>query len=259
MKQALSPIISNTEVLRGAHLIWLECPDIASEAKAGQYLMVRCGEGTLLRRPLSLHRIDRKDGRIALLFNSVGKGTKWLAEQKEGDTLDIMGPLGNGFALPNKGEGILLIAGGMGIAPICCLGEEARRQDILPDSMLYGSASDFLSEEERKLIFPKTLIPSECLIRITEDGTLSQQGRVTDIIKHHLKETTKHIFACGPLPMYRTMSQMQELKGKSVQVSLELRMGCGVGVCYGCTVHTRHGLKQVCKDGPVFDLNDITN
>ena len=97
----------------------------------------------------------------------------------------------------------------------------------------------------------------KCLIRITEDGLREQKGRVTDLLKHHVKETTSHIFACGPLPMYKTMAQIPELRNKSVQVSLEMIMACGLGVCYGCTVKTRQGLKQVCEDGPVFDLADI--
>ena len=259
MKIAGVRIIEKAEFQAGMIRIWLEAPEIAEAARPGQFVMVRCGEDTLLRRPLSLHRIDRDNGRIALLFNPIGKGTKWLAEQTDGDTLDIMGPLGNGFTLPNKGEGILLVAGGMGIAPICCLGEEARRQNILPDSMLYGSATIQGLFPETEIVFPNTLIPGSCLIRITEDDSSGQKGRVTDIIKHHIKETTGHIYACGPVGMYQAMAQMPELKNKHVQVSLEIMMGCGMGVCYGCTIRTKSGLKQVCQDGPVFDLSELDN
>jgi dihydroorotate dehydrogenase electron transfer subunit len=104
---------------------------------------------------------------------------------------------------------------------------------------------------------PNHLIPSavECFTT-TDDGTTSKKGYVTDLLPEYI-DRADQIFACGPSPMYRAMAKMPELKGKSVQISLEVRMGCGFGLCYGCTVKTKAGLKQVCKDGPVFELGEI--
>ena len=116
MKQTLSSIISSNEVMPGTYLVWLESPDIADAARPGQFVMVRCGEDTLLRRPLSVHRVD--GDRLALLFKIVGRGTLWLSQQQVGDNLDIFGPLGNGFRTDSDSKNMLLVAGGIGIAPL---------------------------------------------------------------------------------------------------------------------------------------------
>ncbi len=264
MKQVVAPVISNSEVMPGVYLIWLESPQIASLAQPGQFVMVRCGEGTLLRRPLSVHQVD--GGKTALLFAIVGKGTNWLSQRQIGDTVDIFGPLGNGFTLPNTPQEILLVAGGIGIASLRFLAEEANRQG--------NRVTLFMGVPRRSKLLP---LPSEGplghelfaafhnVFRVTEDGSEGYKGMVTDLLVDrldkvdrlvHIKDITQ-VFACGPLPMYKTMARLPFLNNKSVQVSLEVRMGCGHGVCYGCTVKTKNGLKQVCQDGPVFNLEDI--
>ena len=111
-------IIASQEITSWAHLLWLEAPEITAAARPGQFVMVGCGPDTTLRRPFSLHRVDRENGRIAVLFNIVGQGTQWLAAQEEGTVLDVLGPLGNGFTLPGKGVKTLVIGGGIGIAPL---------------------------------------------------------------------------------------------------------------------------------------------
>ena len=247
MKQALATVITNSEVMPGTYLIWLESPQIAAEAKPGQFVMVSCGEDTLLRRPLSVHQVD--GGKIALLFAIVGKGTRWLSQRQIGDTIDIFGPLGNGFAISPESKNLLLVAGGIGIAPIRFLADAANKQSK-NITLLMGAqqAVQHLSTE---------LLPSPMkLVISTDDGSMGNKGPSTLSIPHEANRADQ-VFACGPVAMYRTMAQMPELKGKPVQVSLEVVMGCGHGVCYGCTIRTKKGLKQVCKDGPVFDLDDI--
>ncbi len=246
MKQDFAPIISNTEVMPGVYLIWLESPQIASEAKPGQFVMVRCGEETLLRRPLSVHRVD--GGKIALLFAIVGKGTEWLSQRQTGDKLDIFGPLGNGFSIHSASKNLLLVAGGNGIAPLYFLAQEAERRDCSV-TLLYGTA------DKKRYSIPLQIE----LVAATEDGTVGRKGMITDFLPD-FADRADQIFACGPIEMYRDMAlRKKELKleGKQVQISLEVRMGCGLGVCYGCTVKTKEGLKQVCKDGPIFDLDAI--
>ncbi len=249
MKQVLARVISNIEVMPEVYLVWLESPQIASMAKPGQFVMVGCGEDTLLPRPLSIHQSS--NGKFAILFNVVGKGTFWLSQRKGGETVAIFGPLGNGFSIHSASHNLLLVAGGMGIAPLYFLADEALKKGYSV-TLLYGTAVSYR--------YPEELLPSGIkVVAATEDGTVGHHGLVTDLLPD-FTDWADQIFACGPVPMYRDMAlKKKELKleGKPVQVSLEVIMGCGWGVCYGCTVKTRSGLKQVCKDGPVFDLADI--
>ncbi|MFC1983693.1 dihydroorotate dehydrogenase electron transfer subunit [Chloroflexota bacterium] len=248
MKQITASVVSNHEVMPGVYLIWLESPQIASAARPGQFIMVRCGEETLLRRPLSIHQLA--DGfKLALLFNVVGKGTHWLAKYQAGDNIDLLGPLGNSYSIHPESNKLLLLAGGIGIAPLYSLAQEASRNGYSV-KLLYGGST-------ATQLYPNHLLPSGIeLTLVTEDGTAGKKGVVTDLLLD-FAGWADQIFACGPISMYKTMAQIPELKEKPVQVSLEVRMGCGRGICYGCTVKTKQGLKQVCQDGPVFNLDDI--
>jgi dihydroorotate dehydrogenase electron transfer subunit len=243
LRQEIAPITANTELMPGVHLIWLEAPYIASQAQPGQFVMVHCGEDTLLRRPFSLHQLE--GNKLALLFKVVGKGTHWLSRRQPGYRLDLLGPLGNGYNIYSGSKSLLLVAGGIGIAPLRFLADEAVKRG-LSVTLLYGTA------DNKRLSIPQHLK----LVSATEDGTVGHRGMITDILPDYINRADQ-VFACGPLPMYQTISRMPQLRHKPVQISLEVRMGCGLGVCYGCTVKTKSGLKQVCKDGPVFNLNDI--
>lgn len=214
--------------------------------------MVRCGDGydPLLRRPFSIHQTGN-GGKLALLFKVVGKGTTWLSHRREGDYMDLFGPLGKGFSLPSSSANLLLVAGGVGIAPLLFLAQKAIAQQHQV-TLLVGASS-------RAQLYPKSLLPPAIeAIMATEDGSEGQRGMVTELVADFIP-WADYIFACGPLSMYQTMAAERKLRNKPVQVSLERRMGCGIGVCYGCTMNTRQGSKQVCKDGPVFELEDITN
>ena len=246
---ASAPITSHTELMPGVYLLWLESPQIASSALPGQFVMVYCGEDTLLRRPLSIHQVDKT--KLALLFSVVGRGTRWLSRRKSGDKIDLFGPLGNGFSVLPTSRNLLLAAGGIGIAPLAFLAQEAVKQG--------HSVKLLLGAPTASQLYPHHLLPPEIeLITATEDGTAGEKGMLTDILPD-LTGWADQVFACGPMPMYKAMAVQSQklLKAKPVQISLEMRMGCGLGVCYGCTVKTKNGLKQVCKDGPVFDLEDI--
>ena len=258
MKQMFSSIVSNHEVMPGVYLTWLKSPHMASTAQPGQFVMVRCGEDFVLRRPLSIHQLDGED-KFALLFTVGGKGTYWLSQRQAGETIDLVGPLGNSYAIQSHSHNLLLVAGGMGIAPLRFLADAAANQGI-PVTLLYGASSSMQ-------LLPTAKSPHELLtkgvspfnintVKVTDDGSEGFRGLATDLIVNHI-DWADQLFACGPLPMYKTMAQMTELKDKPVQISLEVRMACGLGVCYGCTVKTNNGLKQVCRDGPVFKLDDI--
>ncbi len=259
MNQVVAPVVTNYELVPGfprteartilkSQLIWLRCPEIAREAKPGQFVMVRCGECTL-PRPFSVHQVKGDD--IALFYAvwGGGKGTGWLSQRLAGDTVELFGPLGNSFSIHPASRNLLLLAGGIVIAPLYLLAQEALKTGRSV-TLLYGTAN--------KNRYPPHLLPPGLeLVDITEDGSVGSKGRVTDHLPR-FRRRADQIFACGPIPMYRDMvAKYPQLEHKPAQVSLELVMGCGRGVCYGCTIKTKSGLKQVCQDGPVFDLDEV--
>jgi len=261
LKQTLALTITSNEGMPGVYLIWLEAPQIVSEVKAGQFAMVRCGEDALLSRPLSVHQID--GNKLALLVNVVGKGTEWLSQRKQGDIVELFGPLGNGFSIKSTSHNVLLVAGGIGIAPLRFLADEAVKQGRTV-TLLMGAASTVhllpepIDSAGRGLPTGGVLPWGITILKSTDDGSEGYKGLVTQLLlEKQLIDGADQVFACGPLPMYQTMAQMPELKEKLVQISLEIMMGCGRGLCYGCTIKTRQGQKKVCQDGPVFDLQDV--
>lgn len=251
MNQVVAEVLRNDEVMGhytprnilNSRVIQLKCPEIVRETQPGQFVMVRCGEETVLRRPLSIHQVE--GDRITLLYAVIGQGTQWLATCQPGDKIDIFGPLGNGFRVYPDSRNLLLVAGGMGIAPLMFLVERevTEGRDVI---LLYGTAN----KDRYQIPLGVTVMAT------TEDGSVGYKGMVTDLIPQYL-DIADQVFACGPLSMLKNIANMPELKEKPVQVSLEMRMGCGMGTCYACTIRTRQGLKQVCKDGPVFIVNDL--
>ena len=292
MKQSLCTITSNVEIMPGVNLMWLEASDIAATAQPGQFVTVRCGN-LILRRPFSIHQVvsyeqEAKQSRVALLFKVAGKGTLWLSQRQKGDKIDVLGPLGKGFSIPSviarhevprQSRNLLLVAGGIGVAPLVFLLQRASRQHSV--TLIYGASTarelyPFLSlpltlnpsplkgeGEKRGKLLP---LPSEVqFVPVTEDGSVGRKGLVSEILSDFL-DWADQIYACGPLGMYKAMSEhlyplslatSKKRSNLKCQVSLEVRMGCGMGACYGCSINTKKGLKKVCRDGPVFQLDDI--
>jgi len=249
MKQHSAPVTAAGEFMPGSYIIWLSSPEIARGARPGQFVMVRCGDDTILRRPLSIHRRD--GDKLALLFTVVGKGTDWLARRQPGDTIDLFGPLGNGFEVNPASTNLLLVAGGIGMAPLYFLANEAAEQK--------KQITLLLGAQTKSRLYPAYLLPPGItVVNSTEDGTAGHKGMVNELLPRYAAEADQ-ICACGPAAMYHDMATKyrQSLKDKPVQVSLEMRMGCGLGICYGCTIRTKRGLQQVCQHGPVFELGDI--
>ena len=284
MKQASCPVVSNAEIMPGVHLMWIEAPDMACSVQPGQFITVQCGDFTL-RRPFSVHQVSSSD--IALLFKVTGKGTIWLSQQQSGERIDVLGPLGNGFTVPPMQSGqskhLLLVAGGIGIAPLVFLMQYASSQHQV--TLIHGAStaaqlypwsilSTGPSSVSRNQSKPASLPERVQFIPVTEDGSMGKKGMVTDILPDFLDQADQ-VYACGPLKMYEAMAGVtyhsecseeshgtpgwlgRESELKKCQVSLEVRMGCGFGACYGCTISTAKGLKQVCRNGPVFELDDI--
>jgi len=245
-------ILSVRQVADLTYRIRFSSPQVARTAQPGQFLLIRI-EKTLepfLRRPMSVHRVGREDGWVEILFKIVGKGTRILAEKKAGDRLDVMGPLGKGFDLSAKGK-FLLIAGGMGIAPLLFAAQELLRakRDFL---FLVGF------KNKGEICCVKELKNMGAELRIaTEDGSVGCKGTVIDLLKDYSTSPNPQLLACGPRAMLRQLARICEKWGLDCQVSLEERMACGLGACMGCPVKTRGGYKLVCLDGPVFDLKEV--
>jgi len=275
MKQTLCSVSSNVEVIPGIHLMWIEAPDIAAAAQPGQFITVRCGDFTL-RRPFSVHQSspltgeDPGEGEIAILFKVTGKGTLWLSQRKAGEKIDILGPLGKGFTIAPKSKNLLLVAGGIGLAPLVFLMQQALSKHQI--TIIHGAST---AAQLCPDIYQLSAVSCQRaqFIPVTEDGSTGQKGKATDVLPDYL-DWADQVYACGPVGMYKAMTSSlnpSPLKGEGkgedekrsnlrlqkCQVSLEVRMGCGFGACYGCTINTKKGLKQVCRDGPVFKLEDV--
>jgi dihydroorotate dehydrogenase electron transfer subunit len=250
LKLTSATVISNVELMPGRHLIRAEAPDIAEESLPGQFITVNCGKDFMLRRPLSIHRVDNSS-EISLLFAVVGAGTRWLSQCRNGEMLDLLGPLGNGFLIQPASKKLLLAAGGMGVAPLAFLAQKALEKGKLV-KLLLGA-------RDKSCLYPQELLPDGIeTVVTTDDGSQGIKGKVTDILPEHV-DWADQIYACGPLAMYQSIArQTKKWRDKNpIQVSLEVRIGCGIGACFSCGIKTKKGMKQVCRDGPVFRLDEV--
>lgn len=210
----------------------------------GQFINIAV-PGFTLRRPISV--CDIEGDYITIVYDVVGHGTEALSEMEAGQKLDILPALGNGFDMSKCGERPVLLGGGVGCPPIYSLAKNLLSIDVLPTVVL-----GFNTDERMIMIeqFENLDIP---FYVATVDGSYGTQGFVTDVIAREALNPD-YFYACGPLPMLRALCTQLDIPG---QVSLEARMACGFGVCMCCSLETRHGPKRICKDGPVFDKEDL--
>lgn len=250
-------VIGHRQMAKDMWEIELKIPEIASECQAGQFVHVRVGteNDPLLRRPLSLYDVDQNNGSIVLLYKVVGQGTRLLTRLTVGDYLNIMGPLGKGFNLPGKPCRVVLVGGGVGIAPLVYL---ARRLKALECqvTVLYGVESkEQLVAAEKLNYLEVNYLPA------TADGSAGYQGLVTGLLQTQLNAGEfDYIYTCGPEQMMAAVARLAKEYGISGQVSLEESMACGVGACLGCARKLKSENEtyvKVCKDGPVFDLQQV--
>ena len=228
----------------------IEAKDIAVQARPGQFVDLYSADGSkLLPRPISLCEIDREAGTLRLVYRIAGKGTAEFAKLTAGHTIDVLGPLGNGFNLED-GKAIL-IGGGIGIPPMLQLAKELNCDKSID---LGYRDEEFLSEE---------FAPYGDVYKSSDNGAIGVKGTVMDAIKEYGIEGT-HIYACGPTPMLRAIQQYALSNGIRAQLSLEERMACGVGACLACVCkskevdhHSNVNNKRVCKDGPVFYAEEV--
>lgn len=226
--------------------------DVISDiAVAGQFINIKCGEKTL-RRPISICQIDKKHNCIVIVFEVRGEGTQWLSQCYEHDKIDIMGPLGNGFDTEKQGKA-LLIGGGIGVPPLLSVAESMQCEC---DAIL-----GFRNIEATILVDEFSEKCKDVMV-MTDDGTYGDKGFVTDALLQKL-ETNDYsvICACGPTPMLKAISDIAIKIGVECYVSLEERMGCGIGACLVCACKTKNKDEEkyshVCKDGPVFKAEEV--
>lgn len=246
-------VTEQREIAQDIYSLWLHAEEIAKEARPGQFVSVYCqDESRILPRPISICEIDKESGRIRLVYRVAGEGTKEFSEYDSGDTLEIVGPLGNGFPLDRGYEKVFLIGGGIGVPPMVELAEQLPGKKIVISG--YRGGELFLKEE---------LSRNAELYVATEDGSAGTKGNVIDAIReNHL--TADAIFACGPMPMLKALKAYAQEQGIDCYLSLEERMACGIGACLACVCksmdideHTNVKNKRVCKDGPVFAAEEI--
>ncbi len=248
MQQGLFPITKAVSEQKDCYDFWIGCPSIAQQARAGQFLHILCGEKTL-RRPISICEI-RGDS-LRIVFQVRGEGTAWLAGRQAGESLDILGPCGNGF--PDvSGQTILVVGGGIGVPPLLELCKQAK------------SATAILGFRSRDAVILETDFQQNCdtCFLTTDDGSYKRQGFVTDVMRELLLQGRfDSIYSCGPGAMLKQVSLIARQQGIPCYVSLEERMGCGVGACLVCACAVRKETEtvhlHVCKDGPVFNAEEV--
>lgn len=231
--------------------------EILREARAGHFIniLVRPAGSwdPLLRRPFSLYAVDVTSHTMTILVRPYGRGTQALVERPLGSEMDVLGLLGNTFRVLPKSDHLLMVAGGVGAAPLLMLAREAVLRGQAVTWLLGARCADQL--------LPADELPSEVeYVIATEDGSVGYHGFVTDLVPQYIPWADQ-IFACGPMPMFTSLRNqvLQHRIGRrpGVQLSVERTMACGVGACLGCVVETRRGMRTSCVDGPVFDMEEL--
>lgn len=252
-KEQLCKIIGLTKLNPTTFWMDLEVGDLVKEGlRAGQFVQVLCGDANFLRRPISvaLAQEDQPGDTIALIFETRGAGTDWLARRSVGESVSILAPLGNGFSVKPGGR-YLLVGGGIGVPPL--LGYAA-------SNAFRTTAVLAFRDQSRAILTDRFRENCEATYLCTDDGSLGTKGyaheQVAKIIEKDKDFTA--ILVCGPKPMLRAVARVAKEQGIPCQVSMEERMACGVGACLGCAILMADGsMKHVCKDGPVFNAEEV--
>ena len=232
-------------------LLQLRSDKALPDMQPGQFVQVRVdgSPSTYLRRPISIHDVDFQQNEISLLVQQVGEGTRHLAAANVGDLINMVFPLGNGFTLPEKGENVLLVGGGIGIAPLFYFAKVLNDKGSHPYLLLGGKTKTDLLRLADYQQLGETFVT-------TEDGSLGEQGFVTQHSVWQQKRFDK-IYVCGPKPMMKAVAKMAAERNVWCEVSLENLMACGLGACLCCVEDTVDGHVCVCKEGSVFNTRRL--
>lgn len=244
-------VVENKRLTTDCYILEIEGSVTFPDIYPGQFVQVRVDGSpeTFLRRPISVYDVNFKKNRIRLLIQIVGKGTETLARLKTGDNLNIIYPLGNSFGTPSVNDRMLLVGGGVGIAPLYYLGKHLKSEGYKPDFLLGFRNQERIIEYREFSEIGKVFIT-------TEDGSVGEKGYVTN---HSILAGTNYnrIYCCGPDSMMKAVGKYASKNDIQCEVSLENLMACGIGVCLCCIVDTVNGNLCSCIDGPVFNIKDL--
>ena len=256
----LAKIVNKVNLKNDIIKFSVKAPSIAEKSRTGQFIEIKVSEGIdpFLRRPISIHNIEKENGIIEFIIQLKGKGTKYLSEVQIGNKIDIIGPLGRGYFDYSKSNKLGVIGGGIGVFPLYELCKEAKQNGKQVNTYLGFRNKDFvILENEFKNV-------SSELILATDDGSYGKNGFAINFLKEDIENRKiDSIFACGPMPMLKAVKTLAEEKNIPCQISIEENMACGLGVCLGCAVKTATSSKEnpeyvhVCKAGPVFDATYV--
>ncbi|MGE6258686.1 dihydroorotate dehydrogenase electron transfer subunit [Heyndrickxia sporothermodurans] len=255
IKQEKMKVISHELIATNIYELILEGSLVQEMKQPGQFVHLRVAEAVepLLRRPISIAEIDEENERFTMIYRAEGKGTKLLSQKRQGETVDVLGPLGNGFPVDRKkGEKAVLVGGGIGVPPLYELSKRLVRQGVEVIHILGHETASKVFYADRFAELGKTYIA-------TVDGSAGTQGFVTDVIEQE-RLTFDCLFACGPMPMLKALEESYSTT--EGYISLEKRMGCGVGACLACVCQlsddpTGTNYRKVCSDGPVFKIGEV--
>ena len=258
--QLKAKLIKKEELKKDIFKFSVQAKEITDIAKPGNFIEIRVTDQVepFLRRPISIYNLDKENGILEFIFQVKGKGTKILAKREEGQNVDIIGPLGNGVFKFENYQNIAVIGGGIGVFPLYELSKRAKEAGKNINVYLGFRDKDFVVLENE---FKKV---SDNLTIATDNGSYGKDGFAINFLKEDSENQKPDcIFACGPVPMLRAVKEFAIQENIDCQVSLEERMGCGIGVCVGCSVKTAKSPKDapeyygVCKVGPVFDAKEV--
>lgn len=252
MKKILDTTLVAVEWLNAKNvLLTLTASQQMPEMLPGQFVEVRIDNApdVFLRRPISIHFFDPQRNLLYLMVQVVGKGTKRMAALNVGDVLNLILPLGNTFSIPESPQRLLLVGGGVGVAPLLYLGAELKKKGHRVTFLLGARTANDLLRMEAFKGYGDVYVT-------TEDASLGEKGFVT---QHSLlqQQNFDFIYTCGPTPMMQAVARYAKEKGISCEASLENTMACGLGACLCCVTDTQHGHKCVCSDGPIFNINEL--
>jgi len=261
VNQLLTSVLFKEKFQEKVFKLTLSSPLISKTSKPGNFVHIKVSSNDhpLLRRAFSIHSIERNKKSFDILFKVVGKGTDILSKKSPGNTLDILGPIGNSFSLPKKRKEIMLVAGGMGIAPLWFLFAHLTKR-FHPNKLTFFLGA---KDKDELLYAEKVKSVGARFIMTTDDGSVGRKGLVTEVfLKEIKKRNYDHkklaVYSCGPRMMLKRMSEIAKRLDLFCQISLETHMACGVGACWGCVVKQKGGIyKRVCVDGPVFDAREV--
>lgn len=236
MRQETDEILSNRNIARSVYEMRLKAD--TDDIHPGQFVDIAL-PGRYLRRPISV--CQAKDGVLTLIYKAVGHGTEQMSHMQAGEKLDVLLPAGNGYDLTRAGGYPLLVGGGVGVPPLYMLAEKLSKNSHVTVILGFNAKNEIFYEQEFRKLGCDVIV-------CTADGSCGIKGFVTDGLK--MVKQYSYVYACGPAVMLKNIDSMLESDG---EYSMEERMGCGFGVCLGCTIVTREGAKRVCADGPVFD------